>query len=105
MATLKMQAYPKYTSLPFFVFGESYAGHYVPSLSAYILNNNPSAAIKINLRGSAVGNGLVDPQIQVLSFFKAFSNQAMLIFVESSTAIMQRMRRSIILCGQPSLPL
>jgi carboxypeptidase C (cathepsin A) len=59
------QAYPKYAALPFFVFGESYAGHYVPSLSAFILNNNPSAAVKINLRGAAVGNGLVDPQIQV----------------------------------------
>jgi len=31
---------PKYSKLPFFVFGESYGGHYVPALSARIYAGN-----------------------------------------------------------------
>lgn len=46
------------------MFGESYAGHYVPALSAFIVDNNPTARVPINLQGAAVGNGLVDPVIQ-----------------------------------------
>jgi carboxypeptidase C (cathepsin A) len=34
------QLYPQYASLPFWVFGESYGGHYVPSLTALILSEN-----------------------------------------------------------------
>lgn len=57
-------AYPKYSKLQFFIFGESYAGHYVPALSAYIVAANPTAPTVINIQGAAVGNGLVDPLIQ-----------------------------------------
>jgi cathepsin A (carboxypeptidase C) len=51
----------------FFVFGESYAGHYVPAVTHLIWKNNqnlPSGAIKINLKGTSVGNGLTDPSVQ-----------------------------------------
>ena len=34
------QLYPQYQSLPFFIFGESYGGHYVPSISYYIVQMN-----------------------------------------------------------------
>jgi len=58
-------ANPKYQSLPFYVFGESYAGHYVPAFSARILQGNlMNEGITINLQGSAIGNGLVDPVVQ-----------------------------------------
>ncbi|KAK0162941.1 hypothetical protein PV327_006667 [Microctonus hyperodae] len=45
----------------FFVTGESYAGKYVPALSYTIHEKNPSAKIKINLKGLAIGNGFTDP--------------------------------------------
>jgi carboxypeptidase C (cathepsin A) len=55
------------TNLEFYVTGESYAGHYVPALSAFIERKNKlnsTENIFINLKGSAIGNGLVDPYIQ-----------------------------------------
>jgi len=54
------KAHTKYASLPFFVFGESYAGHYVPATTHVINQNNknlPAGAIKLNLKGTAIGNG------------------------------------------------
>jgi len=57
--------YPKYVKLPFYVTGESYAGHYVPALSARILHGNQAhTGITINLVGLAIGDGLVDPLLQ-----------------------------------------
>lgn len=48
---------PKYAQLPFYVFGESYAGVYVPMLAKAILDsNNAGKNLKINLRGSGSGN-------------------------------------------------
>lgn len=41
--------------------GESYAGKYVPSIAYTIHKNNPTAKIKINLKGLAMGNGFSDP--------------------------------------------
>jgi len=33
-----MKKFPQYASLPFFITGESYGGHYVPAISAYIVS-------------------------------------------------------------------
>eukprot|EP00299_Pterocystis_sp_00344_P010920 c5003_g1_i1.p1 GENE.c5003_g1_i1~~c5003_g1_i1.p1 ORF type:complete len:461 (+),score=77.84 c5003_g1_i1:1-1383(+) len=58
--------YPAYNT-SFFVFGESYAGHYVPSISHRIYLGNKQAQKSTNyipLVGLAVGNGLTDPEIQ-----------------------------------------
>ena len=60
------QKYPKYAELPLFIFGESYAGHYIPPFSAYILENSP--VIKGNLRGIAIGDGWVNPKLQYYSY-------------------------------------
>ena len=56
----------KYKDLDFHVFGESYAGHYVPAVSREIVRRNAEAAEgdKINLVGMAIGNGLTDPETQ-----------------------------------------
>ena len=41
------------------------AGHYVPAFSARILQGNEAGeGIPINLKGSGIGDGLVDPEIQ-----------------------------------------
>eukprot|EP00494_Astrolonche_serrata_P030904 UN31172 len=61
------KAHSEYAKLPFFAFGESYAGHYIPAVTHKIRKNNnnlPAGAININLKGTSVGNGLTDPEIQ-----------------------------------------
>jgi len=64
---LFFKGHSKYAKLPFYAFGESYAGHYIPAVTHQIWQNNqklPSGAIHINLVGTSVGNGLTDPSIQ-----------------------------------------
>ncbi len=82
--------FPEYQGRPFFVTGESYAGHYVPALSAKIVRENAqNPNSKINYIGSAVGvlcddfwgggrehfgltklcqNGMTDPLVQYGSY-------------------------------------
>ncbi|ESQ42259.1 hypothetical protein EUTSA_v10013304mg [Eutrema salsugineum] len=49
----------------FYITGESYAGHYIPALASLIHNGNKKKeGIPINLKGFAIGNGLVNPEIQ-----------------------------------------
>jgi carboxypeptidase C (cathepsin A) len=60
---------PQFAANPFFIFGESYAGKYVPYLATTILqNNNSPKNKKINLKGIAIGDGWVDPYIQTGSY-------------------------------------
>ena len=59
--------YPQYATLDFHLFGESYAGHYVPAISREIVRQNAAAAAgdaTINFIGMAIGNGLTDPATQ-----------------------------------------
>lgn len=59
------QQFPQYRMLDFFVTGESYAGHYVPALSNRIFRGNKAGdGIQIPLKGFAIGNGLVNPEVQ-----------------------------------------
>ena len=49
----------------FYVFGESYGGHYAPATAHKIwAGGKAGEGIKIDLAGLAVGNGLTDPEIQ-----------------------------------------
>jgi len=67
--------YSQYAALDFFAFGESYAGHYVPAVTHMIWANNqklPTGAVHINLKGTSVGNGLTDPEIQY-SYYPAMA--------------------------------
>jgi len=55
--------YPKYSTLDFYIAGESYAGHYIPQLVNNIFNNldtNPNTAPQSNFKGFAAGNPLTD---------------------------------------------
>jgi cathepsin A (carboxypeptidase C) len=58
-------AHPEWADNAFYVFGESYAGHYVPAVSHRIwLGNTNKDGPFIPLNGSAIGNGLTDPEVQ-----------------------------------------
>ncbi|BES88500.1 Carboxypeptidase [Nesidiocoris tenuis] len=56
------QLFPEYQKNDFFVTGESYAGKYIPAIAYTIHTNNPTSSSKINLKGIAIGDGLVDPE-------------------------------------------
>eukprot|EP00212_Chloropicon_laureae_P004984 CAMPEP_0197500330 /NCGR_PEP_ID=MMETSP1311-20131121/61465_1 /TAXON_ID=464262 /ORGANISM="Genus nov. species nov., Strain RCC856" /LENGTH=514 /DNA_ID=CAMNT_0043046083 /DNA_START=148 /DNA_END=1692 /DNA_ORIENTATION=+ len=49
--------HPHLKERPFYIFGESYGGHYVPSVAAAVMD-------ELNLKGAAIGNGLTVPSIQ-----------------------------------------
>jgi carboxypeptidase D len=44
-----------------YLTGESHAGHYIPSMTKYILEQNENSIIRINIAGLAIGNGWIDP--------------------------------------------
>ena len=50
---------PEYKGRDFYITGESYAGHYVPAIAYYLLNE--ATDIDLNLKSIAIGNGLTDP--------------------------------------------
>ena len=61
------EAHPIYSKQKFYVFGESYGGHYVPAVAYRIYQGNKhltGSNIRINLAGIGIGNGLTDPAIQ-----------------------------------------
>ncbi|CAK4525358.1 unnamed protein product [Aphanomyces euteiches] len=61
-----LKAHPKFINHKFFVTGESYAGHYIPSVASKIVNTEPSNdEVKINLQGIAIGNALTSPLTQM----------------------------------------
>ena len=64
---------------PLYFSGESHAGHYIPSMMNYILQRNDDTNektapnVKINLKGSAIGNGWIDPYYQYAAADLAYS--------------------------------
>ncbi|XP_046585302.1 probable serine carboxypeptidase CPVL isoform X4 [Haliotis rubra] len=55
------QIFKEYQKNDFYITGESYAGKYVPAISYKIHMENPTAKVKINFKGMAIGDGLCDP--------------------------------------------
>lgn len=57
--------HPEYRGCPLFLTGESYAGKYLPYIGLEINNRNLSGKeMRINLKGIAIGNGWMYPEIQ-----------------------------------------
>ncbi|CAK4086923.1 unnamed protein product [Aphanomyces euteiches] len=58
---------PKFQHHEFYITGESYGGHYVPSAAHYILKQTTPAAddVQIHLKGISIGNGLTDSVTQI----------------------------------------
>ncbi|KAJ8415874.1 hypothetical protein AAFF_G00404310 [Aldrovandia affinis] len=59
------QIFSEFQLNDFYATGESYAGKYVPAIGYYIHKNNPSAKVKINFKGVAIGDGLCDPEMML----------------------------------------
>jgi carboxypeptidase C (cathepsin A) len=70
LQAILFQRYPQFSANPFYIFGESYAGKYVPWLGSTVLayNSQPKSKTKINLKAIAMGNGWVEPYIQTGSY-------------------------------------
>jgi cathepsin A (carboxypeptidase C) len=60
-----IEKYPQFINRDIYLMGESYAGHYIPSISNHLFFN-PDERIKI--AGLAIGNGWVDPFYQYPSY-------------------------------------
>ncbi|KAL1914752.1 uncharacterized protein VTP21DRAFT_8010 [Calcarisporiella thermophila] len=59
--------FTKYNKKPFYIFGESYAGHYIPAFAKTIVDNNEkkdSGLLNIQLASVGIGNGWTDPLTQ-----------------------------------------
>ncbi|TYJ33113.1 hypothetical protein E1A91_A05G080700v1, partial [Gossypium mustelinum] len=73
-----LERFTQYKSRAFFIAGESYAGHYVPQLASTILYNNENTnQTVINLKGIAVGNGLLDEAITLRGIYDNFWTHAL----------------------------
>jgi cathepsin A (carboxypeptidase C) len=51
-----VKAFPQYADRDFYLTGESYAGHYIPAMSAKIVRKG---GLPLKFKGIAIGNGLV----------------------------------------------
>jgi carboxypeptidase C (cathepsin A) len=58
----------------FYIFGESYGGHYVPTIANRVLNENAKAwwsgNYELPLKGIAIGDGWTDPYNQLGNYHK-----------------------------------
>lgn len=54
--------FPQYLSVPLFLTGESFAGHYVPAVAARVVRGQNDGVGM--LQGMAIGNAEVDPMLQ-----------------------------------------
>lgn len=65
-----LRKHPRFQNNDIYLFGESYAGHYVPATARIILEHNKKSSDdeRVNLKAIGVGNGMVDPIIQYGSY-------------------------------------
>ncbi|KAG6967302.1 hypothetical protein JG687_00004337 [Phytophthora cactorum] len=81
--------HPELNTNDFYVFGESYAGHYVPDLAVKLLEDSSLPVLK----GIAIGNGVVSTTAwvqSVIPFFKA--NEYVYDFLGSNEKVLQTFR-------------
>lgn len=64
---------PQYKALPLYVFGESYAGHYVPELATRILDEG-----KLDLAGIGLGDAWVDPKSLQMTYAEFATSHGLL---------------------------
>jgi len=76
--------FPDQRKVPLYITGESYGGHYVPAISAYIHEQNQiatksgqAAAAQVPLAGMAVGDGWIDPVNMIPGYPDMVYNQGL----------------------------
>eukprot|EP01126_Amoeba_proteus_P043749 TRINITY_DN481_c0_g2_i2.p1 TRINITY_DN481_c0_g2~~TRINITY_DN481_c0_g2_i2.p1 ORF type:complete len:262 (+),score=63.30 TRINITY_DN481_c0_g2_i2:494-1279(+) len=82
-----LKQYPRYNQ-QVYIFGESYAGHYVPAIGNRIVTGNENLKpgyIQINLDGLGIGNGWVDPVIQYGAYADLLFSKNLLDSVSRAT--------------------
>ena len=104
------KVFPEYLPYNFFVFGESYAGMYAPSVARRVYletleyrNGKTSNRVNVTVGGLALGNGWVDARVQVCeresgAFFVKHSLVFALLLLTALTFIRDR-QRSIMRTG------
>jgi carboxypeptidase C (cathepsin A) len=61
--------FPQYQQQDFYIVGESYGGHYVPTVALRtLIGNHDGKGLKINLKGIGIGNGWVSPRTQYAGY-------------------------------------
>ena len=62
-----LDAFSSFAQTPLYIFGESYAGKYIPSISKKVLEyNNANQTPKLPLAGIGIGDGWTDPIHQIV---------------------------------------
>ncbi|TMW66302.1 hypothetical protein Poli38472_004067 [Pythium oligandrum] len=69
-----LDKHPELHGRPLFVTGESYAGHYIPNIANRIMQQKTNDE-RINLKGIAIGNGLMNPILQLEHTLDMVDNQ------------------------------
>lgn len=78
-----IEMHPSLKRRDFYLFGESYAGHYVPAFASRILDEESS--FQLSFKGIGIGNGWVDPKIQYGAYAPfAFENHLINKFTEET---------------------
>ncbi|XP_057489456.1 serine carboxypeptidase-like 28 [Actinidia eriantha] len=71
--------FPQYKHRPFYIAGESYAGHYVPQLSQHIVRGNKGIKNSvINFKGFLLGNALLDDHYHYVGTFEFWWNHGLI---------------------------
>lgn len=97
------QTYTEYAKLPFFVAGESYAGHYIPAIARTLSEGNAAlrghsakpGLVEVKLAGIAIGNGMTDPLVQFKYYPDMVSDTKYGHFLNASTISDMRSNFSI----------
>ncbi|TMW68315.1 hypothetical protein Poli38472_005783 [Pythium oligandrum] len=66
---LFFQRHPELDQHDFYIFGESFGGHYVPDLGAYMIQTAPGVWAH-RLKGVGIGNGVVSPTAYLQTYLK-----------------------------------
>ena len=91
-----LTVFSPFTKTPLFIFGESYAGKYVPMIARKILQENANVSttknIAIPLKGVSIGDGFTDP-VTIMSEVGMFSYNLGLIDYNERITIEQNILR------------
>ncbi|KAL3649753.1 hypothetical protein CASFOL_006156 [Castilleja foliolosa] len=71
--------FPQFKNRPFYIAGESYAGHYIPQLSKIIVDRNRGVDNPvINFKGFLLGNPLIDDVYDNIGTFEFWFNHGLI---------------------------